>query len=151
MYQELRWGRKILHWIWGSCCDTNIFLTWTYSYYFNNKITSLIWFHFQASLDSIRTFCPKSNSICLNSVLIYNISSDSRGLASQTPHLILYYKYSIRIPRVCLHVTNFRTSKIGLFGQFEVHFEWFAPPLKISPYAYVRTCRSKNAILRVIF
>ena len=32
-----------------------------------------------------------------------------------------------------------RESKIGRFGQFEVRFGqfgWFAPPLKISPYAY---------------
>ena len=39
-----------------------------------------------------------------------------------------------------MHAKNLRAPKISRFGQFEMRFgqfRWFAPPLKISPYAYV--------------
>ena len=63
-----------------------------------------------------------------------------RGLSPPDPHLIPYYEYSIRFPRVCLHARILRALKISRFGQFEVRFGqcgWFAPPLKVSPYGYV--------------
>ena len=82
--------------------------------------------------------------------MIFKISPKSGGRAPQTPHLIPYYEYSIRFPRVCLHARNLRALKIGRFGQFEVRFGqcgWFAPLWK---FPRTPMCVGRGAVWNII-
>ena len=58
----------------------------------------------------------------------------------QTQHLIPYYKYKIRLPRVCLHARILCLSKIGRFRQFDGRFGQFGCFCSLAPFENFPVC-----------